>query len=286
LSAVERHRERLASLCGRVATLQFGGAVGTLAALGAQGFDVAAALADELELALPDMPWHAQRDRVAEVATTLGLLVGTLGKFARDLSLLMQTEVGEASEPAAPGRGGSSTMPHKRNPVGSAVILAAAARIPALVSVMLAAMVQEHERGLGGWHAEWETLPEICTLSAGALAQTIVIVEGLEVDPARMAANVDLSGGLILAEAVTMALGAKLGRMKAHQLLEDASATAIREGKHLREVLAADAQVSAHLSSTDLDRLLDPKHYIGQAERMVARVLAARRKAGDGAADA
>ena len=123
----------------------------------------------------------------------------------------MQTEVGEASEPATPGRGGSSTMPHKRNPVGSAVVLAAAARVPGLVSIMLAAMVQEHERGLGGWHAEWETLPEICTLSAGALAQTIVIVEGIEVDPARMAANLDLSGGLILAEAVTMALGAKLG---------------------------------------------------------------------------
>jgi 3-carboxy-cis,cis-muconate cycloisomerase len=286
LSALERHRVRLASLRGHVATLQFGGAVGTLAALGAQGFDVAEALADELELELPDMPWHAQRDRLAEVATTLGLLVGTLGKFARDLSLLMQTEVGEVSEPAAPGRGGSSTMPHKRNPVGSAVILAAAARIPALVSVMLAAMVQEHERGLGGWHAEWETLPEICTLSAGALAQTIVIIEGIEVDPARMAANVDRSGGLILAEAVTMALGAKLGRMKAHQLLEDASATALREGKHLREVLATDAQVSAHLSPADLDRLLDPKHYVGQAERMVARVLAARRKAGDGATDA
>ena len=286
LSAVERHRVRVASLGERIATLQFGGAVGTLAALGAQGFDVATALAEELQLVLPDMPWHAQRDRLAEVATTLGLLVGTLGKFARDVSLLMQTEVGEASEPGAPGRGGSSTMPHKRNPVGSAVILAVAARVPALVSIMLAAMVQEHERGLGGWHAEWETLPEICTLTAGALAQTIVIVEGLEVDPARMAANLDLTGGVILAEAVTIALGAKLGRMKAHQLLEQASAKALGEGKRLRDVLAADAQVSAHLSPTDLDRLLDPKHYTGLAERMVARVLAARRESGDGAADA
>src|SRR5213075_2743086 len=143
--------------------------------------DVAAAIAQALGLDLPDVPWHAQRDRVAEVATTLGLLVGTLGKLARDVSLMMQTEVGEAAEPSAAGWGGSSTMPHKRNPVGSAVILAAAIRVPALVSVMLSAMVQEHERGLGGWHAEWETLPEICTLAAGALAQTTAIIEGLEV---------------------------------------------------------------------------------------------------------
>jgi 3-carboxy-cis,cis-muconate cycloisomerase len=286
LSAVERHRRRLAELRGRAATLQFGGAVGTLAALGEQGLEVAAALADELQLALPDTPWHAQRDRLAEVATTLGLIVGTLGKLARDVSLLMQTEVGEAFEPAAPGRGGSSTMPHKRNPVGSAVVLAAAARVPALVSVMLAAMVQEHERGLGGWHAEWETLPEICTLTAGALAQTIALVEGLEVDSARMAANLELTGGLVLAEAVTMALGEKLGRSQAHRLLEEASARAVREGKRLREVLAADARVAAHLSPADLDRLLDPRNYTGQAERLVARVLAARREAHDGPADA
>ena len=147
-------------------------------------------------------------------------------------------------------------------------VLAAAARVPALVSVMLAAMVQEHERGLGGWHAEWETLPEICTLAGGALAQTIAIVEGLEVDRARMAVNLDLSGGVILAEAVTMALGAKLGRMEAHELMEEASARAVREHQRLRDVLAADARVSAHLSAADLDRLLDPRHYTGQAERL------------------
>jgi 3-carboxy-cis,cis-muconate cycloisomerase len=286
LSAVRRHRLRLASLRGRVATLQFGGAVGTLASLGTQGLDVAQALADELQLTLPDMPWHAQRDRLAEVATTLGLLVGTLGKLARDVSLLMQTEVGEAFEPGAPGRGGSSTMPHKRNPVGSAVIIAASLRVPALVSIMLAAMVQEHERGLGGWHAEWETLPEICTLAAGALAQTIVIVEGLEIDPRRMATNLDLTRGLVLAEAVATALGAKLGRTKAHQLLEEASATAVRQGKSLRDVLAADARVSAELSVAELDRLLDPNHYTGQAERFVARVLAAATDADDGVTDA
>jgi 3-carboxy-cis,cis-muconate cycloisomerase len=286
LSAVERHRHRLAALRGRVATLQFGGAVGTLAALGEHGLEVAAALADELQLALPDVPWHAQRDRLAEVATTLGLLVGTLGKLARDVSLLMQTEVGEASEPAAPGRGGSSTLPHKRNPVSCAVVLAAATRVPALVSVMLAAMVQEHERGLGGWHAEWETLPEICTLGAGALAQTITIVEGLAVDRVRMAANLELTGGLILAEAVAMALGQKLGKAQAHELLEEASARALRERRHLREVLATDARVTAHLSPANLDRLLDVRRYTGQAERLVARALAARREALDDSADA
>lgn len=278
LSAVERHRVRLSELRGRVATLQFGGAVGTLAALGEQGLEIAAALADDLQLALPDVPWHAQRDRLAEVATTLGLVVGTLGKLARDVSLLMQTEVGEASEPAVPGRGGSSTMPHKRNPVGSSVVLAAAARVPALVSTMLVAMVQEHERGLGGWQAEWDTLPEICTLSAGALAQTIAIAEGLQVDPARMNANLDLSGGLILAEAVAMALARKLGKMKAHQLVEEASARAGREHRRLYEVLATDSRVTAHLSAAELAQLLDPRRYTGQAERFVARALAARAK--------
>lgn len=285
LSAVERHRLRLAELRGRVAVLQFGGAVGTLAALGEQGLEIAAALADELQLALPDVPWHAQRDRIAEVATTLGLVVGTLGKLARDVSLLMQSEVGEAAEPAAPGRGGSSTMPHKRNPVGSAVVLAAAARVPALVSIMLAAMVQEHERGLGGWHAEWDTLPEICTLASGALAQAIAIVEGLEVDRARMDANLERSGGLILAEAVAMALGEKLGKMQAHQLVQEASARAARERRRLHDVLAADARVTAHLSAAALAQLLDPRGYTGQAQRLVARALAARRKDREGKLD-
>ncbi|HEY2970672.1 MAG TPA: 3-carboxy-cis,cis-muconate cycloisomerase [Casimicrobiaceae bacterium] len=286
LSAIERHRMRLAEVRGRIATLQFGGAVGTLAALGERGMDVASALAEELQLALPDLPWHAQRDRVAEVATTLGLVVGTLGKLARDVSLLMQTEVGEAFEPSAPGRGGSSTMPHKRNPVGSAVILAAAVRVPPLVATMLAAMVQEHERALGGWHAEWETLPQICTLAGGALAHAVAVVEGLQADPAQMAANLEITHGLILAEAVAMALGEKIGKMKAHELVEEASARAVRERRHLRDVLLADARVGAHLTSADLERLFDPRRYTGQAERLVTRALAARKLEGDGSADA
>ena len=277
LSAVERHRVRLGELRSRALTLQLGGAVGTLAALGPRAMDVAAAVAETLGLSLPDVPWHAQRDRVAEVATTLALVVGTLGKLARDVSLLMQTEVGEASEPSATGRGGSSTMPHKRNPVGSAAILSAATRVPALAATMLAAMVQEHERGLGGWHAEWETLPEICTLTAGALSQAAAMVEGLQVDANRMQRDLDLTRGLIVAEAVSMALGEKLGKAEAHALVEEASKRSIAQAKSLREVLQADARVTAHLSSGDIERLTDPRHYLGEAERMVARALAARR---------
>ena len=277
LCAVERHRARLNETKSRAIVLQLGGAVGTLAALGSHAAAVASALGEELELPVPDVPWHAQRDRFAEIATTLGLLVGTLGKLGRDVSLLMQTEVGEAAEPSAPGRGGSSTMPHKHNPVGCAVMLSAATRVPALVSVMLAAMVQEHERGLGGWHAEWETLPEICTLAAGALAQSIAVVEGLQVDAKRMATNLDLTGGSILAEAVSMALAGKLGKSAAHALVEDASARAASEHRSLRDALGADARVTAQLSTAELDRLLDPRHYLGESQRLVARALAARR---------
>jgi 3-carboxy-cis,cis-muconate cycloisomerase len=276
LDAIERHRERIARARSSIATVQFGGAVGTLAALGDRGASVAEALAAELKLALPDLPWHAQRDRVGEVATALGLLTGTLGKIACDVSLLAQTEVAEALEPSAPGRGGSSTMPHKRNPVGSAVILAAAGRVPSLVATMLVAMVQEHERGLGGWHAEWETLPEICMLNAGALARAIEIVEGLQVDAKKMAADLEVTHGLVMAEAVSMALAEHLGRRSAHELVEKACALAVREKKHLREVLAADTRVTKHLSKAELDRALDPARYTGQAEAFVARVLASR----------
>jgi 3-carboxy-cis,cis-muconate cycloisomerase len=279
LSAVDRHRVRLSELRAHVLVIQFGGAAGTLASLGGRGLDIARALAAELKLGDPDIPWHAHRDRVAEVATTLGLLVGTLGKIAHDVSLMMQTEVGEAFEPAAPGRGGSSTMPHKRNPVGCAVVLAAATKVPALVSVMLAAMVQEHERGLGNWQAEWETLPEICMLSAGALGQVTQMIEGLEIDTARMRRNLDATHGLILAEAVSAALAPKLGREAAHGLVEQACRHAVEQDKPLRDVLVKDAKVGKLLSTADLDRLLDPANYLGVAEQFVDRVLASRTRA-------
>jgi len=275
LSAIERHRARVEALRPRIAVLQFGGAAGTLASLGDSGLAIASALAEELDLASPDVPWHTHRDRIAEVATTLGLVTGTLGKLARDISLLMQTEVGEASEPAAAGRGVSSTMPHKRNPVSCAVVLAAAQRVPGLVSVMLAAMVQEHERGLGGWHAEWETLPEICTLTAGALAHSIRTIAGLEVDTQRMAANLEITGGLVVAEAVSMALAAFLGKQSAHEVVERACRRAVDEHRPLLAILDADQAVRAHLSTRDLERLLDPGNYTGSSQAFVGRALSA-----------
>ncbi|MGH2411705.1 MAG: lyase family protein, partial [Chloroflexota bacterium] len=275
LDAVGRHRARLGELRGRLPALQFGGAAGTLAALGGHGMAVAVALAEELSLALPDLSWHAHRDRVAEVATTLGLLVGTLGKVARDLSLMSQTEVAEASEPVAPGRGGSSSMPQKRNPVGAAVVLAASLRVPPLVSTMLTAMAQEHERGLGGWSAEWETLPEICLLTSGALAQLIQVAEGLELDVARMRVNLDRTGGLILSEAAAMALAKQVDKSTARRLVEEAILRARQSGRGLRDELGDDPQVTALLSASDLDRVFDPLNYLGCAEPFVARALAA-----------
>jgi 3-carboxy-cis,cis-muconate cycloisomerase len=273
LSAIERHHARLNQTQKDVLVIQFGGAVGTLAALGDRGPAVASALADDLKLGLPDLPWHSHRDRIVEVATTLGLLVGTLGKIARDISLMAQTEVGELAEPAALGRGGSSTMPHKQNPVGCAVILSAAIRVPALVSTMLSSMVQEHERGLGGWHAEWETLPEICMLAAGAVAHMAQIIPGLEIHENRMAENINATHGLIFAEAVAMVLRKHMDRSQAHELLEYASQRAVTEKRSLREVLLDDAKIRKHLSAEDIARLTDAKNYTGSAEQTAKKVL-------------
>ena len=196
--------------------LQFGGAAGTLAALGEQGLDVAERLAALLDLPLPDAPWHTHRDRLAEVAAALAILAGTCGKIARDVALMMQTEVGEAFEPAAPGRGGSSTLPHKRNPVGAAAALSAATIAPNLVATMLAAQVQEHERAAGGWQTEWMTFPALALVTSGALSAVVDIAEGLEIDVERMRANLESSGGSVMAEAVSFALAEKMGRAEAH----------------------------------------------------------------------
>jgi 3-carboxy-cis,cis-muconate cycloisomerase len=281
LDALSRHKARLYELETRSLILQFGGAAGTLASLHDRGLEVAKALAEELKLPLPDVPWHAHRDRIAEVATTLALLTGTLGKIARDLSLQMQTEVGELAEPAAEGRGGSSTMPQKRNPVACAAILAAAERVPALASTVLSAMTQEHERGLGNWHAEWETLPELVRLAAGALHRTAETMAGLEVDAARMRQNLELTHGLIYAEAVAMALGPHLGKRAAHQLLDKASQKAIAQKKHLRDILAADPVVSSRLGASELNQLFDPANYTGMSAQFIGRVLAAHKKSGE-----
>jgi 3-carboxy-cis,cis-muconate cycloisomerase len=278
LDAIERHRVRLAELKPRLLVLQFGGAAGTLAALGDKGLAVAQALADDLKLNLPETPWHGARDRVVECGMALALLTGTLGKMARDIALLMQTEVAEVFEPAGEGRGGSSTMPHKRNPVAAAAVLAAATRVPHLAGSLLSGMVQDHERGLGGWHAEWQALPELVQLSAGALAHMVETIDGLDVQPDRMLANLHVTHGLIMAEAVTMALGAKLGKQDAHHLVEAASKRAVAEKRHLRDVLAEDKTVLQNLDRAALDRLFDPLGYAGVAVALIDRVIAARRR--------
>ena len=274
LGAVSRSRQRLQELKPRLLVLQFGGASGTLAALGEQALPIAQALAGELHLGLPEQPWHTQRDRLVEFAAALGLIAGSLGKLGRDISLLMQTEAAEVFEPSAPGKGGSSTMPHKRNPVGAAVLISTATRVPGLLATMFSAMPQEHERSLGLWHAEWETLPEICCLVSGALQQALLVAEGLEVDAERMASNLDLTRGLVLAEAVSIALAQRLGRETAHHLLEQCCKRAVAEGRHLRAVLGDEPQVGAELSAAELDRLLDPAHYLGQAQTWVERAVA------------
>ena len=276
LAAVERTSVRLTEAGRAAQVLQFGGAAGTLAALGERGLDVAAALAKELDLALPALPWHGHRDRLVDLAAALGLLAGTLGKMARDIALLMQTEVAEAFEPSGEGRGGSSTMPHKRNPIACAVALAAATRVPQLVATLLAAMPQEQERGLGGWHAEWETLPEIFLLASGALHHMVDAIADLAIDPDRMRQNIETTRGLVMAEAVTMALVSRIGKHEAHKLVESACRRAVTERADLRDVLARDPAVTAHLTDEMLDRLFAPEAYLGMAERFVQRALAAR----------
>ncbi len=282
LDAVLRHQQRLADMRGRLFVLQFGGAAGTLASLGDRGLAVAHAVASELSLPLPHLPWHAHRDRFAEFATMLGLLTGTLGKIARDISLQNQTEVAELSEPVAVGRGGSSAMPHKRNPVGCAAVLAVAVRVPPLVSTMLAGMTNEHERALGGWQAEWDTLPEIASLSAAALTQLRDVVEGLQVDAARMRQNMEVTRGLVMAEPVSLALAAHVGRAHAHEIIEAACHTAVESGQHLLQVLEADSQVAPLFAPGQLAALFDPLSYTGEATTFVDRVLASHRQRKNG----
>jgi 3-carboxy-cis,cis-muconate cycloisomerase len=277
LSALQRHRQRLEALRGEVLVVQFGGAVGTLASLGERGIDVLAALAEQLELAVPPIAWHVARDGLAETGCFLGLLTGSLGKIATDVALLMQTEVGEVAEPHTEGRGGSSTMPQKRNPIACEFILAAAKNVRQLVPVMLDAMLQDHERATGPWHAEWLALPQAFALSAGALHHARALLEGLAVDPARMRRNLDATQGMITAEAVMMALAPALGREEAHHLVAAACREALETGAHLLDVLRAEPRVTAHLSRARLEALLDPENYTGLAGAFVDRVVAQSR---------
>ncbi|MET0551212.1 MAG: 3-carboxy-cis,cis-muconate cycloisomerase [Xanthomonas sp.] len=279
LDALQRSRRRLQALREDALVLQFGGAAGTLAALQSQGLAVAQALAEELRLPLPALPWHAARDRIGEIGAAFALLAGSLGKIGRDVALLMQSEVAEAFEPAAAGKGGSSAMPHKRNPVGCVVAIAAATRAPGLLATLFAALPQEHERAVGGWHAEWETLPELVRLTAGSLAQVRVLIEGLELDRARMAAHLDSHGGLLYAEAVAVTLAAHLGKAAAHALVETAVRRALATQQHLRAVLADEPQVSAVLAPAQLEALFASDSWRGMATVWIERVLAAQARA-------
>lgn len=272
--ALDRASNHLESALGDACVLQFGGASGTLAALGTRGPEVAAGLGQTLGLPVPPIPWHSHRDRLASLACALGVATGTAGKIGRDLGLLAQTEVGEAHEPDGRG-GGSSTMPHKRNPVRAAIAIAAAIRAPGLVATMLSAMIQEHERGLGGWQAEWGTIPELVS-TAGEAAEAIAgAIEGLAVDPDRMRTNVNMTGGLILAESIAMRLAPEMGRREAHAAVAQAARRAAA-GESFAEILASDAVVSAVLDRAEIEKALSADGYLGATETFIAAVLERR----------
>ncbi len=270
---LDRAADRLQSALRAASVLQLGGAAGTLAAFGPNPLAVAEALGTILDLEVPDLPWHTHRDRIVDLGAALGLAIGALGKIGRDLSLLAQTEVEEAHE-ANPG--GSSAMPQKRNPVAASVALAAAARAPGLVGTLLGAMTQEQERGLGGWQAEWETMPELVRLAGGSARTVSAALATLVVDERRMAANLGLTGGLIAAESLAFALGATLGKRRAHAVVEAAAARARAERRPLAEVAAADPAIREVLDSKEIATALDPARQVGAARALVERALAAR----------
>jgi 3-carboxy-cis,cis-muconate cycloisomerase len=272
LGAARRGWSRLSATFSEALILQFGGASGTLASLGDRGIAAGRNLADDLNLAYPDAPWHTQRDRLAALMAACGIQTGSLAKMARDISLLMQSEVSEVAEPVAPGRGGSSTMPHKRNPVGCAVTLAAAHRVPGLVATYLSAMVQEHERAVGGWQTEWPVVSDLIQATGLATASMAEVAEGLAVDPARMLANIEATRGIVFAERVAMLLGVSVGRAVAHRLLEDATRRSITEDRQLADVLRDMPEVSRHLSPETLDDLAKPEAYLGVAEEFRKRL--------------
>src|SRR5262245_44327662 len=280
LAAMQRHRERLAQLRPRVLVGEFGGAVRTLASLGDHGLKVQAALMAELGLGQPEIAWHTVRDRIGEVGCFLGLLTGTLGKISMDVKLLMQTEVAEVFEPFHEGRGSSSTMPQKRNPISSLYIHSTAALVRQNTAALLEAAVADHERSTGPWEIEWIALPETFLLASGTLRQTRDMVEGLQIDAARMRANLDLTGGAIVSEQVMMGLGPALGRQRAHDLVYDICREAATTGKPLVDLLAANAEISKHVKRPELERMCDPANYLGLAGDMVDRVLAIEANSG------
>ncbi len=278
LATFRRHQTRLAQLRPRVLTGEFAGAAGTLASLGDRGLDVQSALMRELDLAQPEIAWHTSRDSIAEAACFLGLVTGTLAKLATDVKLMMQTEVGEVFEPFESGRGSSSTMPQKRNPISCAFILSCASVVRHHVAALLEAMVADHERSTGPWEIEWIALPEIFLLTSGALHHGRQILAGLEVDVQRMRENLNLTRGLIVSEAVMMELAPTLGRERAHDLVYDICRKAAEIKKPLIELLCDDVEISRHLDRAALSRLADPGNYPGLSGEMIDRVLRSQNK--------
>jgi 3-carboxy-cis,cis-muconate cycloisomerase len=268
-AAEKRSWARVAERRRDTLVLQFGGASGTLAALGDSGLAVAKEVARELGLVCPDAPWHAWRDRLAAFVAACGIYTGVLGKIARDVTLLMQFEVAEASEPG----GTSSTMPHKRNPAGCATVLAAASRLPGLAATMLAGLVQEHERSVGAWHAEWPTVADAVQATGAALSAMRGVIETLAVDPARMQANVEATHGAVFAERIMMRAGRTLGRDRAQSLVRDALARAAASGQTLRDALRASPELARVLSDADLQSVDDARGYLGVAETFRRRLL-------------
>lgn len=272
--AVHRSHQRLNAAFADSLVVQFGGASGTLAALAKDGLKIAKVLAAELNLRLPDAPWHTQRDRLAALMCACGVLTGSLGKMAQDIVLLSQNEIAEVAEPAGSGRGGSSTMPHKQNPVGSALALAAAHRLPGLVSSFLSAMVQEHERAAGGWRAEWPIVSAVVQNTGLAISCMADVAEGLTVDEERMRANIEATHGIIFAERASVLLGKAIGRDKAHKLLHQASSKSAATRRGLSHVLAEIPEVTQHLTEAELRELENPEHYLGAAEDFRKALLA------------
>ncbi len=274
LALVSRQARRLHALRTDALVAQFGGAVGTLSALGDDGLMVMQFLAEELGLHTPDLPWHSERDRIAELASAVGVVAGAMMKIADDILLLAQTEVGEVSEAASPGKGGSSAMPHKRNPVDATFAIASARLAVGDVSTVLNAMAHEHERSAGGWQIEWSALPRLFGHTAGAVDRVRSAVVGLVVDPARMQANLELTGGLMMAEPLTMALARSIGRPEAFRLVEAATIRARDTNQPLRDVALADERIRSALSPDEIDRALDPANYLGSTDVFIDRALA------------
>ena len=273
LAAIRRGWSRIDTRFTEAQVLQFGGASGTLAALGDQGDAVGQTLAEELGLKYPDAPWHTQRDSLAALLAACAVECGSLGKMARDIALLMQGEVAEAAEPGGDGRGGSSTMPHKHNPIACSLTLASAHRVPGLLASFLSAMVQDHERGAGGWQAEWPIATSIIQALGVAVASMAEAAEGLTVDASRMRANLESTRGTVFAERVMMLLGATLGRDVAHKLLEQATLRSSEQDRKLMDVLAEMPEVTRIIPRETLATLDSPQDYLGMASVFQKRLV-------------